>query len=299
MRTRTLFSTACVLLALAMPVLAQPGPGGPPGGPGGGPGGPGGGRPGGGPQRGGDPMFGGGFGLLTTNAEVKAAVGLSDEQVKKIEDLQREFRESASPPGNFGQMTEEERTKAFEAMRKRMDEHQEKIKAVLTEEQLKKFNVARFQISGGLEARGPQLFQSLDALGLTAAQKAKMEEISKEMGEKMRSVFPPPGEGERPSREEMQKKMSELDAEIKSKISGVLTEEQKKLAAQLTEEGKELRDSVRQSFRDRREGGRQRGGEGEYRPGRDSWRPGQGAGNRSEDRPRQGNRRGFPRTQSE
>lgn len=292
MRTMKLFATGCVMLMLALPTLAQPGPGGP--------GGPGGRGPGGGPGGRGMGMMGGGFGLLTNNADVKAAVGVSEEQVQKIQALQEEFRRNMTPPGGgMGQMSQEEREKAFEAMRKRMDEHQAALKAVLTPEQVKKFNEVRFQISGGLDARGPGLMQSLEALDLSADQKAKMEKIGQEMGEKIRALFPPPGEGgERPSREEMQERMSKVEAlqeEMKSQVSGILTAEQKALAAKLTEEGKELRDKVRQQNRER--GGRRGGGNGQYRPGNDSWRPGQGAGANGEERPRGGNRRGFPRSE--
>lgn len=293
MRAAKILTSVCVLFVMTALAFAQPGPGGP-----GGPGGQRGGRGFGGPGGPGGPG-GGGFGMLTNNPDLKAAIGLSDEQVQKIEDMQRQFRENMPrPTGDFRNMSQAERDKMMTEMRKRMEDHQTQLKAVLTPEQVKKYNVVRFQVSGGLDAPGPGAADALDALDLTADQKAKIEKIRQEQFEKVRGLFGPPGENSGQNREDRRAKMEELQKEMKSKVEGVLTAEQKALAAKLTEEGKELREKVMQSRRDRRGADGERRGDGDYRPGGDSWRPGQGAQDNDE-RPRDGNRRGFPRSREE
>jgi len=297
-----MLSTALVLVAvlvLSVIASAQPGGGrGPrgPGGFGGGPGGPGG--PGGG---------GGGIGMLLRNDDVKAQLGLSEDQIQKIEKIAEESRANRPQRDpNAGRPSAEEMEKMRAEMEKRRQETQDKIKLILSPEQQEKVKVLGFQISGGLS--NPMVSaDSLEVLNLTPDQKAKLKAIEDERGAAMREIFSQaPQRGGDMSQEERQAafekiraKNEELRQATEAKIQTLLTDEQKAKAAKLTEEGKELRDKVLQQMRNR--GGPQGGGGGAaageggtYQPGANSWRPGQGAGNRQQG---EGNRRqnGFPR----
>lgn len=294
---KTVLGAVC-FFALTAFVLAQPG---------GGPGGPG------GPGRGGGP---GGPGAMNpvgmlTHPEFKSELGITEEQSSQLEAVAKEISDKMQTMrdqrgGRNENMTEEQRRAAFEKMRtdgeKLRAEAQAKVESVLTPEQIKKSKVLAFQISGGLNSNRPLNANALDALELTAEQKAKIKSIEDKSREEMMAAFRElQGKSESERREafrEMRAKGEERMKKMNAEIESVLTTEQKALAAKLTEEGKEVREKferLRNERRGERRGGERRGPEGQgeaFRPAADSWKPGQGVVPKEDARPRTGRRFG-------
>ena len=292
---KMMLSTALVLVAvlvLSVIAAAQPGGGGR------GQRGPGGfGGPGGG--------GGAGIGMLLRNDDVKAQVGLSEDQIQKIEKIFEEGRANRPQRDpNAGRPSAEEMERMRADAEKRRQESQDKIRQILSPEQQEKVKVLGFQISGGLSS--PMLSaDSLEVLNLTPDQKAKLKAILDERDAARRANFADmpgrdaPQEERQKFFEQARAKGEELQKATEAKIQAILTADQKAKADQLTESGRELREKVQQQMRQGGPGGN-RGGQGAaageggaYQPGQNSWRPGQGAGNQQQG---EGNRRrNFPR----
>ena len=302
---KMMLSTALILVAvLVLSVIATAQPGGGRGGfgPGGGAGGFG---PGGGA---------GGIGMLLRNEDVKAQLGLSEDQIQKLEKIFEEGRANRPqrPQGQGGPPSAEEMERMRADAERRRQESQNKIRQVLSPEQQEKVKVLGFQISGGLSS--PMVSaDSLEVLNLTPDQKAKLRAIEDERGAAMRANFAnmpgrdAPEEERRKFFEEARAKGEELRRTTEAKIQALLTDEQKAKAAKLTEEGREIREKVQQQIRSRGDGSQGRGpqggggdaasgeGGGGYRPGSNSWQPGQGAGNQQQGDGNRRSNRGFPR----
>lgn len=231
-------------------------------------------RPGGG--QGG---FGGGFGggmnspfMLVAIAEVQKELNLTDEQVGDLKTLGDELREEMRPlfAGGFGgrDQSEEERAKQrekmAESMKKVNDKFQPKLDKILEAGQRDRLK----QIQ--LQAAGAQAYQNADvvvALKISKEQQDKLAAISKEFGDKTRELFPRGGAGggggERPNFEEMQKKMTELNAARDKQLAEVLTADQKSAFEKLKGKPFADLDKLRPSFG----GGRGGPGQGGANPG--------------------------------
>ncbi len=159
------------------------GRGGAPGGfPGRGPGGPGGfggfgGRPGGGDMT---------MALLRVD-EVQKELEVSPDQKEALEKLAEKARSERPDFGNFRDMSEADRTAAFEKMRKQSDE----MTAMVREEVLLPNQVERID-EIALQVRGVQALEDEEVakkLTITADQKAKFASIREAQGAKMREMF--------------------------------------------------------------------------------------------------------------
>ena len=272
----------CAVMVLSVVVSAQPGQGRGQGRGQGGPGGPGG---FGGFGFGGGPGGGGWQGQLN-NPEFRSQLGLTDEQVQKIEQI----RQDARPAGGqqrgpeAGPPSEAERA----AMTQRRQETQDKIRAVLTAEQQEKAKVLVFQVLGGLGSANAAVLEVLD---LTDDQKAKLTAINEELADQRREIFAGlPGRDSNATPEERQaafRAAMAKNAELnEAKVKPILTDEQKAKAEKLTAEGEEIRERFQEQFRQGvgNRGGNRQGGAGAIP---NSWEPGQGG--------RQGGQGGQPR----
>ena len=210
--------------------------------------GPGGGR--GGAGGAGGAGFGAGAGLagVLRNADCKALLGISDEQSQKIDQIAQESRQRGAGAGQQADRADMER---------RRQETLDKYKAVLSAEQLTKAYALVFQVSGGLDA-GFATAESLEALGLSNDQKAKIREINAERAAR--------GAGGGQVDADQRRARAE---ETRNKIKAVLTDDQKAKAAKLTEEGKEIREKFQAAAQQRqgqgqgqRQGGQGRGNRG-------------------------------------
>lgn len=281
------FVTACVSV-----VTAQPG----------GPGGPGGPGPGGMN----DAM------RLLGDDTVKSQLGLSEEQVQKLQSIAEEYRPGRQGQGRQqrqprqprqgqerqgrqdrpGPPSQEDMQRFRAEMEKRIEEMQSKINEVLTPEQQEKLKVLRFQAVGGLDSPffNSRMLESV--VVLTAEQKDQIRKIEDERGKTIREAMEKrmanvdfrglTDEQRREFFEKGRAEMETLNKKFNEQIQAVLTTEQLEKVKKLTEEGKSLYERL---SADRR-GPRGPGGpdrpqgpppEGEYRPGADSWTPGQGA----------------------
>ncbi len=287
-------SVLCLLAILAVEVQAQPGPGGP--------GGPGGGR-GMGMMRG---NFGGGMGMMFRNEECRKYVGLSAEQVEKLQAAAEESRNAMRDlmprrGDNAGRPSPEEMEKRMAEFAKLRESAEAKMKEILTPEQQEKAATLRFQIAGGLEAMNLDA-SSLDVLKLSPEQKDKINAIEQERQAERRAAMANRGpvDWRNLSQEDRDKMFAEgqaLNKKFADKMVTVLTAEQKEKAAKLTAEAADVREKLGiPGFGGGRRGGRgpgQGGGPG-YQPGNDSWRPGQGGPGRQGNRPR----RAFPQSEN-
>jgi len=201
--------------------------------------------------------FGGGSNIISTEA-VQKELGLTTEQTDKLklitEEAQKSMREL------FGQRPAEgeDREKAREAMREKMQnaakEITSKVEGVLTPEQKKRLKEIQIQAQGTRALTSDEVAK---ALNITEEQKKKIEEIR----EANRPQFGRPGQGgERPNFEKIQEQMKETEA----KILDVLTAEQKSSFEAM--KGKKF-DMPRPTFGGgNRPGGDRRPGEGAPRP---------------------------------
>lgn len=216
--------------------------------------------------------FGGGSLLqLARNEAVQKEIETTDGQVEKINTLSEELRprreEGAERP-NFREMEEEERNEYFAKMRKEFEERAKegdvKLGKILLPHQMKRLKQIRVQQMGNRALVDPEVAA---ALKITAAQKTKMEKLATEAQEKIRALFTRDREeGERPSREdmmarmtEMREKMTEMRDKAEKEVMAVLSADQKKKFEELKGEPFEM---PRPQFgRGGQRGGGQRGGD--------------------------------------
>mgnify|MGYP003390294617 CR=1 FL=1 len=196
-----------------------------------------GGRPGGGGFGGGG--FGGGGGnspiTLAANEAVQKDLNLTDEQagaIKTLGDQVREEMRSAFTGGGAGgqNQSEEERAKAREKMaesiKKVNDKFQPKLDGILDAGQRDRLKQIQIQADG---SRAYSNADVVAALKISKDQQDKIAAITKDFAAKQGELFPRGGAGggERPNFEEMQKKMTELNANRDKQLAEVLTADQK------------------------------------------------------------------------
>lgn len=184
----------------------------------------------------GGPGGGGGAAGLLFMAEVQKEVGVTKEQVDKIQAAMRELGGGRGPGGgdrpNFQEMSEEERTKFFEEMRKQAEERARKseeiLKANLDAKQLARLEELRIQREGaGALARA----EVAAKLKLTDDQKEKIKEALASGQIDFRGGRGPGGPGAGGfDREAFQKQMEEARAKrekANADALAVLTADQK------------------------------------------------------------------------
>ncbi|MDX1967769.1 MAG: hypothetical protein SFV23_11405 [Planctomycetaceae bacterium] len=166
--------SAAVAVMVASEVNAQPG--------GRGPGGPGGRGPGG--------FGGGGDAFLLQMPEVQKELGVTEEQQGLLKDMMADLMQSGPRPdfSRFRDMSEEERQKAFEEMRKQGEaiakKAEDAIKVVLDEKQFARYSELKLQRQGTMALLRPEVAKALD---LNPDQQEKLIEI--------RDANRPPGFG--------------------------------------------------------------------------------------------------------
>lgn len=186
-------------------------------------------------QRGGG--FGGGTLFLLTQKSVQEELKLSDEQVKKVTELQEKQREAFQ---GFGDLSQEERRTKMQEMAKTQNEA---ITKLLKPEQLKRAKQIALQ---------QQVSRTL-AFTLNNEEIAKTLNITDEQKEKIRDI-------QSKAREETQglgrdeegfKKRQEINKATNEKVMGLLTAEQK---AKLKEmQGEPFKGEIANPFGGRRQ----------------------------------------------
>lgn len=188
--------------------------------------------------------FGGGSMFLLFAEKVQTEIELIDEQKTELEAAQAEMQEEMQGQfqgfGDLQNLSEEEREARVAEMREKMQAVTKKMQEKIESEILLPPQVERLkQIN--VQVRGVQALNDEEvatALGVTDDQKAEMQTIRDEMGQKFQELFPRPqgGQGGQPgqrpqlSDEEQQalrEKMTALRTESDEKQLAVLTDEQK------------------------------------------------------------------------
>jgi Spy/CpxP family protein refolding chaperone len=165
-------------------------------------------RPRGGPGFGG---FGGGTIFLLNQKSVQEELKLSEEQVKKANELWEKQRESFQGLRDLSQ--EERRTKLQEAAKA----NDKAVAEILKPEQLKRVKQIALQQQGARALANPEVAKTLN---LSDEQKNKIQDIQSKAFEEMRGLGRDQGEEARQKRQEVMKATNE-------KVMGVLTAEQK------------------------------------------------------------------------
>ncbi len=238
-------------VAFCFQAWAQPGPGGLPRGP----------RPGG-PGFGGFGMMGGGgggmlgisamYGLLLNAPTVQKELELIDEQKAKLKELneknQAAMRDMFSGMGNMRDMSEEDRRKRFEEMRKKGEAQAETTKKaiedILLPHQLDRLKGIALQRLGVAALNDKEIQQDLK---MTEEQVAKLKAINEEAAKRAQEMFAGMrdlGPEERQARfAEMGRKMQESRKETEGKLMGVLTAEQRESLERMKGEKLEIPDA--------------------------------------------------------
>lgn len=162
------------------------------------------------------PPIGVGTGIygLAIQKSVQDEIKLSDEQKKKIQDLQDKLaevqKETATDP------------KAIEKVIKTMTENEKALKELLNKDQLKRVNEIRLQQQGGWALMTPEVQNELK---LTPEQLKEIADIVQRMTKDMLDLLRPKP-GTEPA--DVRKKTEQLYKETAEKLLKVLTEEQQK-----------------------------------------------------------------------
>jgi Spy/CpxP family protein refolding chaperone len=180
---------------------------------------------------------GGGVGFLLRSPQVQKELKMTDEQTAKVGEIQREAFQpgggggaggAGGGRGNFQNMTDEERAKFFEDMRKRNEETNKKLTAVLSADQNTRLKQIQLWVGGAVG-----LVNNADAvkeLGITDDQKEALKTITDESGKKGRELFQNSGLGPDSTAEDRAKfteKTNTLRKETETECMAVLTDEQK------------------------------------------------------------------------
>ncbi len=193
----------------------------------------------GGRRGGGFGGFGGGFGgpgMMLGIPQVQKELKLSEDQIAKVTEIQQAGRGGAGGGGgggggfgNFQNMTEEERTKFFEDMRKRNEENNKKLMALLDEGQTTRLKQIQLWMGGvaGLAAESESAKEAAAALKLTDDQKEALKTITQESGKKTGEIFQGFRGADEEQRTKLQAQMAEIRKETEAECEAVLTDEQK------------------------------------------------------------------------
>lgn len=164
------------------------------------------------PFRGG--MFGAGNpAMLLRQESVQKELKLSDDQIKKVEELGEAMREK------FQEARDLEGEERAKKMRELTTENEKALGKLLKPDQDKRLKQISYQQQGAQAFANPDVAK---ALGLTDAQKAEIQKINEDSREQMREIFqggPPDEEG--------RKKMQEIRKAASEKSMKVLAGEQK------------------------------------------------------------------------
>jgi len=222
----TMAVATLLVVALAMTVEAQPGGRGGRGGPQGGRGGQFGGR--GGMMMGGGMMGRGGGGLLriAQNEAVQKEIDALDDQVKAIDKAAEELRGERPDMSGFRDMSEEDRTKFFEKMRKEAEERAEKgdkaLAEILLPHQLDRVKEIQIQQMGINALVDDDVVAKLKLGSKKAKIEAAIQKNREGMREKMMAIF---RDGDR---ENMREKMEKLREESEAEVLALLSADEKK-----------------------------------------------------------------------
>jgi Spy/CpxP family protein refolding chaperone len=164
--------------------------------------------------------------------EVQKEIGVTDDQKKQIDELLASARNAGGGFQGLRDLSDEERQKRFEAMRKANEENEQKLTKILDGKQVARLDQLRLQREGVMAFNRPKV---ADELGLTAEQKEKISKIQADARPQGGRNFQDLSEEER---RELRTKMQEQREKAQADTLAVLTDAQKAKWAEM--KGKEF-----------------------------------------------------------
>ncbi|WP_010588107.1 hypothetical protein [Schlesneria paludicola] len=175
----------------------------------------------------------GGLISLASNEAVQKDLALSSDAAAKVKELADEFRESLGNMGNFRDMSQDERAKAFEKMQEAGKAATEKLlpklKTILTPEQFTRLQQIHWQTLGTAAFTDAEVVK---ALTITSAQQDQIKSVNSDFDAKQRELFQSAAGGG--GRGEMREKFDAIAKDRQAKVDAVLTKDQLAMFATLT-----------------------------------------------------------------
>ena len=196
--------------------------------------------------------------MLNRNEQLQKELKITDEQKEKIKTISDEARNAGGGFQGFQDLTDEERLKRMEEMRKRGEETAKKIEAVLTPEQVQRLKGIKIWMQGTAALTDPEIVKELK---LSDEAVKQLKTIAEESSKKRREAFTGL---DRESSSEDRKKATDKAALIRKDADEealqVLTAEQKTALDKL--KGEKFEFDMSAGFGGGREGRGGRGGRG-------------------------------------
>ncbi len=171
-------------------------------------------------------------------SQVQDELKLTDDQKTKLRELSEELRaERQKRIGNLDDLSPEQRRQKFEEIRQQMQKEapklaedlRKKVGAILKPDQVKRWRQIELQQEGPQALLRPEV---AEAVGLTADQKTKLEQISHDAQEKAGALFRELRGGDRQTRDErmsqLREKARKIREEGEKQAMALLKPEQKK-----------------------------------------------------------------------
>lgn len=173
--------------------------------------------------------------------EVQKEIKLTDEETAKVKEVVDKLRGAMRE--QYGALESvEDRAERREKMTKLSDEFErkarEELRGVIPREKMMRVYQIRMQVQSAIESLVNRFVAG--RLELTDEQKAKLEEISKDLQAKQSELFGKMREAEGDQRSELFQKMRELRTQADAKALALLTDAQKKSFEEMKGEKFEL-----------------------------------------------------------
>jgi hypothetical protein len=171
---------------------------------------------------------------LLQNPQIKAELGMTDDQSTQLKKVTQEFRKELKPLTDKlkdvkdPSQLEVKKQEVGPALQQREKAFQEKVRAILKPEQIKRSQQIFLQIFGW----GPMTQKDFDdELQLTGEQKKKLDDIREQMVQRMQSTWEAPAGAEQPSEQAIssnRERMENISKDANERSWNVLTEQQRR-----------------------------------------------------------------------
>lgn len=172
----------------------------------------------------------GGMGSLTRLLmieEVRKELNVTEDQAGQVREAMQAMRQAGGPgqgqgaPGNFSEMTDDERAEFRAQMQQRMQERNNQVKEalakILSADQMTRLNQISLQQQGIMALTSPDV---ATALGLTAEQQTKLDDVLASFRRNARPRDAGEGPGDRQAlRQQMQERREQMTKDIMAILS--------------------------------------------------------------------------------
>jgi Spy/CpxP family protein refolding chaperone len=172
----------------------------------------------------GGPGFGG-PGMLLGNPQVQKELKLTEDQTKKVGEMQQEMFAGFGGGGGGQNLTDEERQKRREEFQKKAEENTKKMLALLDADQTARLKQIQLWVGGVASLSTNE--EAAKELKLTDDQKEALKTINEEAGKKRQELFTGGFGGSEEEQAQRREKFASLQKETEEECLAVLTDEQK------------------------------------------------------------------------